>query len=60
MRGPNSSAATEIDFNYNKQVYTNVRTLFAKTKKRNDKGPYITKQINVFIATIEKFEDYFK
>ena len=60
MRGPDSSAATEMDFNYNKQVRADARTLFAKAKERDDKGPRITKQIDVFIATLKKFEDYSK
>jgi len=49
-----------MDFDYNKQVRADTRTLFAKAKERNNEGPYITKQINVFIATLEKFKDYSK
>jgi hypothetical protein len=60
MHRLNSSAATEIDFNYNNQVRADIRTLFAKAKERDNKGPRITKQINIFIATLEKFEDYSK
>jgi hypothetical protein len=60
MRGPDSSAATEMDFDYNEQVRADARTLFAKAKERDNEGPRITKQIDVFIATLEKFEDYSK
>ncbi|KAH8742911.1 hypothetical protein F5883DRAFT_656255 [Diaporthe sp. PMI_573] len=61
MRGPDSSrTATEMDFDYNEQVRADTRTLFAKAKERDDEGPCITKQIDVFIATLEKFEDYFE
>jgi hypothetical protein len=59
MRGPDSSqTATEMDFDYNEQVCADIRTSFAKAKERDNKEPCITKQIDVFIATLEKFEDY--
>jgi len=49
-----------MDFDYNEQVRADTRTSFAKAKKRDDEGPRITKQINMFIATLEKFKDYSK
>jgi len=58
MRRPDSSVATEMDFDYNEQVYADTRILFAKAKERDNKRPCIIKQIDIFIATLEKFEDY--
>ncbi|KAI7785574.1 hypothetical protein LA080_006594 [Diaporthe eres] len=42
-----------MDFDYNEQVRAHARTALAKAKEREN---YI--EINVFIATLEKFEDY--